>query len=339
MKKLLLTISLAVVSAYSGQAQSYNFNHFDQSYTELTGATTLNTQSWFYHSFDIPLPFKINIFGDEIKNLSLSNGILYADSKTLNNIQYQLFAQTAELLDGGYQFNAGSSPSPSQSPLRYKVEGTTGNRILKIEVANAANGNEYFEKETTTMRVNFQYWFYEGIEQFEYRYGTNTITDFGFFFNDYALPNEITPNFAVIVAKILVEEDENGNEEEKPVEVYSLIGDSQNPVGKLSSVEPERLTTYPKTARVYQFKNSTLGIDKHAQTGISIYPNPTNDVLNISLDIDDNNIPYNIFDVLGKRVLSGTRQSTESPIMVNTLNKGVYFIKIGNYKTVKFIKN
>lgn len=339
MKKLLLTLSLAVVSSFSGQAQSYSFNHFDQTYTELTAATTVNTQSWFYHSFDIPLPFKINIFGDEIKNLSLSNGILYADSKKLKNIQYQLFAQTAELMDGSYEFNPVGPASPSESPLRYKVEGTAGNRILKIEVTNAANGNEYFEKETKKMRINFQYWFYEANEQIEYRYGSNTITDFDFFFNDYSLPNQITPNFAVIVAKILIEEYENGDEEEKPLEVYSLIGDSQNPVGKLSSDEPERLTTYPKTGRVYQFKNSTLGIDKHAQTGISLYPNPTNDVLNISLDIDDNNIPYNIFDVLGKRVLSGTRQSIESPIMVNTLNKGVYFIKVGNYKTVKFIKN
>ncbi len=339
MRKLLLTISIAFVSALSAQAQSYSFNHFDQTYTELAGATTLNTQSWFYHSFDIPLPFKINVFGDEIKNLSLSNGILYAESKTLANIQYQLFAQTSEILDVGYIFNPGGPSTPSQSPLRYKVEGTVGNRILKIEVLNAANGNEYFEKETKNMRINFQYWFYEANEQIEYRYGSNTITDFDFFFNDYSIPNQLTPNFLVMIAKIQIEEDEDGNEEEIPLKVYSLNGDSQNPVGTLLNDAFENLSTYPQSGRVFQFKNSTLGIDKHAQTGISLYPNPTNDVLNISLDIDANNIPYSIFDVLGKRVLSGTHQSTESPIMVNTLNKGVYFIKVGNYKTVKFIKN
>ncbi|WP_430613820.1 T9SS type A sorting domain-containing protein [Flavobacterium sp. JP2137] len=338
MKKLLLTFSLALSSALATQAQTYSLNHFDQEYSALTAGITLNANSWFYHSYDIPLPFAVKVFGDEIKNLSISNGILYADSKNTDKIQYQLFAQSAELLDAGYIFNPGGPATPSESPLKYQVDGVAGNRILKIDVANAVNGNEYFENDTKTMRINFQMWFYEATEQIEFRYGANTITDFDLFFNDYSSNEVKTPNFAVMLAKTILVTNEFDQEESELIEVYSLQGTSESPTGALSSSELGRLDSYPNSGRVFQFKNANLGIDKKAPGTIALYPNPTTDVLHLALDQEVSAVAYTIFNVLGKSVQSGVYQNNQAPILVSDLSQGIYFIKVGNYKTVKFIK-
>lgn len=339
MKKLLFTLFIIAGSILTVQAQSYRFQQLEQPYISLTEATNLNTVSWFYNTFTIPLPFKISVFGDEIKNLDISNGILYADSKNIEKRQYQLFAQSAELLDPGYIFTIGVGPdTPSESFLKYKVEGVAGSRILKIEVPNAANGNEYFLQETKKMRINFQIWFYENSERIEYRYGTNSITDFKQFFNDGSIDSTLTPSFYVMIAKTDLGINELGLEESQLVEVYYLSGTAENPTANLSEQELGTLTTYPSSGTVYQFNNANLGIDKNTKKITALYPNPTTDFLNISLENDNSKVDYTIFDIVGKIVQTGTYQSS-TPIAVSQLNTGIYLIKLHGYKTVKFTKN
>jgi hypothetical protein len=74
----------------------------------------------------------------------------------------------------------------------------------------------------------------------------------------------------------------------------------------------------------------STGIQVSQTMKISIYPNPTNNIINIEgLNKNENNT-IQIFDIQGKLV--STKTVTEKgTIELSELNKGVYVIKIGEY--------
>lgn len=343
MRKFLLSTTLAL-SAFLGNAQDYNFTVLNQPYAELSSGTVLNNKVWFYNNFAIALPFQIQIFGQDISNLSLSNGILYADDSNNTDLQYQLFAQNSELLDGGYILGDpthNNNVANSQSPLKFQVEGTVGNRILKVEVSNAANGNENFDYETTNMRISYQFWFYENDQKIEFHYGPNSITNFNIFFNDYSTSGQLTPNFNVMIAKVRYEPNPNPNLDDIaiPEKIVTLSGSGDNPTAQTitNPAQIGKLTSYPQSGKVYQFSNDALGIEKNEKTNIRVYPNPTTDFLHVSLDAFDVNLGYQIYDVTGKVVATG-QLTEQNQVDVSALHTGVYFLKTQSYKTVKFVK-
>ena len=68
----------------------------------------------------------------------------------------------------------------------------------------------------------------------------------------------------------------------------------------------------------------TLSLKQNNIAGLSIYPNPANNVVNITSDLNGiKNVE--IYDVLGKQVL---KTSTELNVNVSALNAGIYMIKI-----------
>lgn len=69
---------------------------------------------------------------------------------------------------------------------------------------------------------------------------------------------------------------------------------------------------------------------------ISIYPNPVNNELYITNG--DENSNYQIINLLGEEMKKGQVLST-NPINVSELASGIYFIKIENSESIKFIKN
>jgi surface protein len=73
---------------------------------------------------------------------------------------------------------------------------------------------------------------------------------------------------------------------------------------------------------------SSLGINDIKNLNIKIYPNPTNNIINIEgLNKNENNT-IQIFDVQGKLVITKTI-TEKGTIDLSELNKGVYVIKIG----------
>ena len=80
-------------------------------------------------------------------------------------------------------------------------------------------------------------------------------------------------------------------------------------------------------ARNYQL-NVVTGINDIKNSNIKIYPNPTNNIINIEgLNKNENNT-IQIFDVQGKLVITKTI-TEKGAIDLSELNKGVYVIKIG----------
>lgn len=81
---------------------------------------------------------------------------------------------------------------------------------------------------------------------------------------------------------------------------------------------------------------TTLGInDFDIASGLKLYPNPSSDFVVISGL--ENIVPYTIFDILGKETLRGSIANNEK-INIQNLNPGMYFLRLENDVTTKFIK-
>lgn len=76
---------------------------------------------------------------------------------------------------------------------------------------------------------------------------------------------------------------------------------------------------------------------KESEQAFSIYPNPANDILNVSTT---SNFSYQIFDMSGKLIMAN--DAKDSRIDISTIAKGIYSITIvdlqGNLSTQKFVK-
>jgi hypothetical protein len=91
---------------------------------------------------------------------------------------------------------------------------------------------------------------------------------------------------------------------------------------------------------LYFFKGYPLNVDEFELANVSAYPNPTENVWNIrSLNETINSIQ--VFDILGKQVLTINPNANEVEIDASGLNTGLYFAKVNaaiGSKTIKLIK-
>ena len=73
----------------------------------------------------------------------------------------------------------------------------------------------------------------------------------------------------------------------------------------------------------------------------TIYPNPSDNLLNITINKLDENTTISILNVLGEKITSQEMQSIDTQISTETLKSGMYFISIetpSNKMTKSFIK-
>jgi hypothetical protein len=82
-----------------------------------------------------------------------------------------------------------------------------------------------------------------------------------------------------------------------------------------------------------------LGLSENEQVSFSVYPNPTNDVLNIQFIGDIPNSNFIIVDLQGRVVLEGTLFTPNSIIDLNDIEAGSYYLKLGvSNKKIQFLK-
>jgi subtilisin-like proprotein convertase family protein len=83
-----------------------------------------------------------------------------------------------------------------------------------------------------------------------------------------------------------------------------------------------------------------LSIDEYELSKISIYPNPTNSIININLNsIISGETNYTLFDIQGRSILEKKSNNPTESIDVSSLTDGVYLLSIsnGNIKTTEKI--
>lgn len=95
------------------------------------------------------------------------------------------------------------------------------------------------------------------------------------------------------------------------------------------------------SGNIYKLSDTTLSIDDDLHTSISVYPNPTNNILNINFGSDNgvnSSTEITIYDLQGKKVKT-IQRNTEIIQKVNTseLSEGVYVLKINAENSAQYI--
>jgi hypothetical protein len=83
-----------------------------------------------------------------------------------------------------------------------------------------------------------------------------------------------------------------------------------------------------------------LGITENSQVNFSVFPNPTQGILNIRFNgIQNGKTVLTLFDIQGRNILSKQRASDSEILNIENLQDGVYLLSIenGNQKTTKKI--
>jgi len=74
----------------------------------------------------------------------------------------------------------------------------------------------------------------------------------------------------------------------------------------------------------------STGIDENENENVIVYPNPTTNVLNFELDV--NNTTVQIFDITGKVLKSITATSKQFSISLSNFSNGIYFYSVADFQ-------
>lgn len=327
MKKITL-LAITLLSAVCSTAQNaYTFSASQGTYTDLVNPTSMNNnQFWDWDEFGpLELPFTFSVFGNSFTHFIFMDDNFYlVDINALDEFEnfesytilspIQAIIQDRDITENG-----------SLSPISYKTEGTTGNRIFKMEIKNAGLEFEIWEEETSTSFLNYQIWLYEGANKIEYHYGPSLVTDLFYLDGEESI-------FTFF-----------GVETPTSLNAAFLTGSNSNPTYiELTDSDPDPdpvtgLTSVPANGQIYTFTGETLSTKKETQIAFNLFPIPTENELNVSLT-EIGNYQYNVYDILGKKILTGKIDNvTEFTINTSELTSGSYLIKINN-TVKKFIK-
>ena len=82
--------------------------------------------------------------------------------------------------------------------------------------------------------------------------------------------------------------------------------------------------------------NGPLSTDDFEKNQVTIYPNPTQSKINLSLKYAKE-VHYKLFSPLGKQLMTGTITSSNEEIDISHLPSNIYFLKLGNqvHKVIK----
>lgn len=71
-----------------------------------------------------------------------------------------------------------------------------------------------------------------------------------------------------------------------------------------------------------------VGIEEEQNLTVSLYPNPATSIVNIELNETVNNVNFNLYNVLGDRVMDRKLNAGNNSVNVSNLPNGVYFYSI-----------
>jgi hypothetical protein len=306
-------------SSFLTSAFPYSFSVSNSTYTDLSGAVSVNNGiTWDDPHEKIPLSFNFTLFDSVVTDFIMIHGwflggFLSTDT-SIQGIHPLLTAYLPDLIDRASDSTNASGMPGSLSPISYKVEGTAGNKILKLEWKNAGFYNEVTLYNTSNDYINMQVWLYEAGNIIEYRYGPSSIANPQLNFDSLPGPIIGLGNFDFF---------------EDTLSGMWLTGNPAAPnpmIGEFSPVST--LNANPSNGTVYRFTQQTTSNNSLAEivNHIQLYPNPVKNQLSFIGIKDMGTIPYSITDISGKKVINGLIENNS--VDVSGLSKGIYFIEV-----------
>lgn len=329
MEKLFTFFAIAFPLSFFAQELPYTLSTWNETYQELENPTILTDVgvAWDDPQLFIDLGFNFEMMGESFSSIiSVDPGVILFPAIEENELN--LFCPyNADIISAGY-------PDTSYSSISYEVTGPPGNRICKIQWKDVAFYYEVTGFGTWINQTNFQLWLYETTNDFEYRYGENTIKS-GDVIHDFGVP-------LVLVAKNL-----NFNTGQWET-LWMLNGDPANP-GVINYYDPDveptaeqLLDGEPPAGQVYHFDTGIVGTNEIVPvSAFRIYPAVAENFIIAEFNSPQEAV-MKIFDVLGNEVNIRNLSNGVSVIDVSGFAPGTYLICIseGNeFHSMKFIKS
>jgi hypothetical protein len=289
--KYISTIFLCIVSLVI-HAQSFTVQTGSQPYISLPNIQPISWPiGWDDEEMMIPIGFPFSLGGVQHDSLLInSNG----------------YCTTA---DGNYEFNpyyVDLIGVRDETAAGFLLDGTEGNRILKIEINNAG----FYEDTTGTARTSFQFWLYE-TGCWETSIGPSVIVDTFMIFEEYPGPFIGYANYVVD-------------------SVLALTGPSSAPIVlQIDSIDFPSLGDAPENGRVYTFclDGQTTAIANLATVSVDVYPNPAHDFVTVRLPRAPKDYErFSVLDIHGRTVYKMETNQRETSIQLEHLPRGVYWI-------------
>lgn len=311
MKKVLslaVLVTASVLCSRSATAQMpYNVTTASQAYVSLTNATNISVNRlWSDTSqFVIPVGFSFQLGGATIGNLVLDQTNLFMPGAT--GVQSGFAMLGTSLQDRSYP-----SGNPV-SPIQYATSGTTGSRILKLELKNAGFATEWDMFQTNDDSLDLQVWIYESNSAIEFHFGPSRVSHFNDYF-DQNIPLGFFRNLDMTSFTFQ--------------KFYCLDGDPQSPgMDTLTNLNnPAGFDAYPASGTVYRFvpKNNTTGIDDKEGSLGKVYPVPASDVLYIESEADF----YQIRSLTGSLLMEGVVSGRRQALSLASLTPGMHLLRL-----------
>lgn len=336
MKTRLLFLNLISLLSLSSEAQQesifpYEVSAFIESYIELEDPVELTSANvaWDDPDYEIPLGYDFEFLGSSgnslfISPLYLGGALGFYDDFT--NPQDLMIIYGSDIIDIGFSLDT------NISKISYLTEGEPGSRITKIQWKDCGFYNEYDQLGTANNRVNFQCWIYEGTNDFEVRFGSNSVKQpelvhdegglwMGFLDNLNIFNNSINNSWFV------------GGEVLNPTTQY---------VSDLDNIVTVPLFEFdPYSGLVYRFSSTAITsvAEERDLQKWSCYPNPAQEQINFySSDFNNSNIQLDILDMNGRLVNSSVLLDRTNPINVSDWSTGIYFARIIDQEKVQTLK-
>lgn len=355
MKKLLLGITLSFGTFFLKAQdlpayQRFIFTDDAAAYTQLSDEAT--PVSFLPEEFEeegiawddpysdpIDMPFPFTYQNVEIENFTIDGYGALIFNEIYNEAEFQtagLFMDYVGLEERGNVY--------------YEVTGSEGDRILKVEFRDVSSYNNYTGDDT----FNFQIWLYETSNVIEYHAGYSNVPGEYFVNSIEDLMGEEPKEF--IFSAVFTNEGDFLTESGEDLYMHYVRQEEEmysDSLAAFLTVSGESdmdafldvlLGHYPDEGTVFRFTPVDVpsGIVKIPSASVKIYPNPASDHLNLEItDAQLSLSAYDIYDVYGKKVLSGQINSRNTAVSLSGLGSGQYIIKVGNSSAegiYKFIK-
>ncbi|MDZ4663656.1 MAG: T9SS type A sorting domain-containing protein [Bacteroidota bacterium] len=297
----------------------YSFSTFTSGYNAISGTTLTGGQKWDDLDYVLPIGFTFTLYTQTGTSINLSWGGQLLTFNDATNGPYVSFAAAMfeDICDRAYYPNVDMEGDPGGiSPISYTTVGTPGNRICKVQIANAGFYGENDLYSTSTSYVNFQIWLYETSNRIEFRYGGVNIQN----------PSDNIYNSATGFVTGLADS-VDVNTGDSPTS-NMLDGPYANPnVIPWNNAVNMYVAGAVESGRVYRFDwiSAPTQLVKNSQdASIEIYPNPSSQKIVIS-GISLNESKINILDLNGKEVEFSMKNNV---VDVSEFNNGVYFMHI-----------
>ena len=320
MKHLLTLGFFALTILGQSQVLNYNFSTFTNEYSDLTNPIVLTTETWDDPELVVPIGFDFLFEGASYNELYIGYGlggfIIFQNGATLANA---IIATSADIIDVGY------NDGEVMSPISYQVSGTPGSQICKIEWKNCGFYNQA-EEGIFPDRVSFQLWIYEGSNDFEIRYGQNTVKDFSVY--DGWLTHGILQNASLVSNELGYG--------------HVLSGSTNAPTLVSSSDEMTLFTATldatPENGRVYRFASTIVSAPELInESTLNVFPTVTDGFVTVNSNLDSP-VQIDVLSISGQ-ILMQTSVTRSLQLDLSGLSAGCYFVRlVDSNQTVKVIK-